>query len=59
MTTLHVSLEFDTTGADPNPWWRPFYWTRCFKFDGGNTQRVLRIGVFGVQLCFSCSTYRV
>lgn len=48
--TVHLELEFDTMGCEPNPWWKPFAWYRWYEYDKGHWQRVVRVGVLGLHL---------
>lgn len=51
--TLHLEVEFDTMGAEPNPWWRPFAWYRAHVDPNGHWQRVVRVGALGLHLAVS------
>lgn len=48
-----VELEFDTVGADPDPWWRPFVWWRWYRDQTRSRQAVVRMGVLGLHIGFS------
>lgn len=47
---IHLELEFDTMGFEPQPWWRPFVWYRAHIDSNGYWQRVVRVGALGLHL---------
>lgn len=51
--TAHIEVEFDTVGAEPNPWWKPFIWWRLYRDESHSWQAVLRFGVLGFHIGFS------
>lgn len=50
---LHLEVEFDTMGSEPQPWWRPFAWVRAHVDANGHWQRVIRVGALGLHLAAS------
>ena len=55
--TVHVEVEFDTAGVEPQPWWRPFAWLRRYHDESGHRQYVARVGAIGFHLGVSVSYY--
>jgi hypothetical protein len=61
--TLHVELHFDSIGAEPAPWWRPFFWCRhpwekirdeCLRMSDGF---IVRFGILGLHFCAAIHWY--
>lgn len=50
--TLHAELHFDSATVDPDPWWRPFFWTNYSERGW-----VLRLGVLGFHVCVAFHYY--
>lgn len=49
-----MEIEFDSLGAEPDPWWKPFFWVRNHR-EAGYRQDVLRFGALGVHIGFSAA----